>query len=398
MKFIKIPVNDDWFNGLPPKQKMMFIYFLLNAHKGRYDDVDNGKLVLDIKELCKFAGAGEAHGYRMIERGEREERLRRISYKGKRGIIIEEFGKFYGGGENEERERREQGESEERTRREIKDDSVEIIEEISPKSKEIRDKSKDIVVTKVTMSFSPEDLFNFWNEKLPNKKAHRLTPGRRKKLLTRLKDFPDKSDWEEILGKAEHNDWLLGSSWFNFDWVMKSLENLTKLKEGNYDQSSQGSVTGQKFNPAKKHEEPPLTEQEKQIVHGQLGLDFNNLPDAEDLWFKVFCMDSREDRLKVGVGILIVALIQKCRQDPVKASRIALRLQPSMLPLFEDERGWDEFCLTIWRDDFWLGYVVKETLFSAEVKGRQAFLQMCDDFNLTRLLPSQTERMTYLGA
>ena len=110
-------------------------------------------------------------------------------------------------------------------------------------------KDKDIVLllkeggvgeTKdTTLTPTPQKLMELWNRIAhPNlSRVKDLTETRKRHINARLKDNPQKEFWISVFERVNRSPFLTGlkSDWrCNFDWVMNPT-NLTKIKEGNYD-------------------------------------------------------------------------------------------------------------------------------------------------------------------
>jgi hypothetical protein len=70
-------------------------------------------------------------------------------------------------------------------------------------------------------------------------KVQKLTETRKKSIKARLKEHSDDQFWEDLFTRVEAADTLTGRKqgfdWkASFDWIIKPA-NLTKIKEGNYD-------------------------------------------------------------------------------------------------------------------------------------------------------------------
>lgn len=86
--------------------------------------------------------------------------------------------------------------------------------------------------------FGVEQLMNLWNstahQNLP--RVQILNKQREVHANSRLKDFPEKGFWENIISKINESSFLTGMSshWkCDFNWILNST-NLTKILEGNY--------------------------------------------------------------------------------------------------------------------------------------------------------------------
>lgn len=90
---------------------------------------------------------------------------------------------------------------------------------------------------------TPADLMNLWNSmRDPRlKPCMLLTALRRRHCAARLKEFPDREDWEAFIQCINKNDWLLGVTpsqeypdWqANFDWFIRP-GSMVKFMEGGY--------------------------------------------------------------------------------------------------------------------------------------------------------------------
>jgi len=112
------------------------------------------------------------------------------------------------------------------------------------KDKTRQDKTRDKHCIKHASSIDRKAkvVMNLWNStctSLP--KVIQITEKRKRHIAQRLKEIDSLGDWMEVFKKIENSEFLKGggnTGWqATFDWIIKSPDNLIKVKEGQYDRS-----------------------------------------------------------------------------------------------------------------------------------------------------------------
>lgn len=90
-----------------------------------------------------------------------------------------------------------------------------------------------------------QKILSFWNEEIqsvesPMPRVQRIKQGtqRYKHVRARWKENPDLELWKTVIAKAARSSFLNGrvKAWqADFDWIIKSPDNFTKVLEGKYD-------------------------------------------------------------------------------------------------------------------------------------------------------------------
>jgi hypothetical protein len=90
-----------------------------------------------------------------------------------------------------------------------------------------------------------QHLIDLWNEKAPRPlpRVKVLSPGLDKKIRAAYKCYPERKDWEEIIGEYELSEFLRrkdeGHGWKDLMWLLSDgkvdkIENYVKVKNGRY--------------------------------------------------------------------------------------------------------------------------------------------------------------------
>lgn len=79
-------------------------------------------------------------------------------------------------------------------------------------------------------------LWNIYASQNNCPKVQHITDNRKKKFKTRIQE--PQFNFIEILTKAKDSQFLNGSTFFSFDWILDNQENYTKILEGNYNNKS----------------------------------------------------------------------------------------------------------------------------------------------------------------
>ena len=124
-------------------------------------------------------------------------------------------------------------------------DAIGVIPGLSTLSIIIPQDLVDAVVADKKPGPRPEDLMGLWNERRDTRlpACAKLTAVRRRHCAARLREFPDRGDWERFIKCINGNDWLLGvapskmcPNWkANFDWFIRPAS-ILKFVEGGFEQ------------------------------------------------------------------------------------------------------------------------------------------------------------------
>lgn len=90
------------------------------------------------------------------------------------------------------------------------------------------------------------DLWNFFAKETGKPILRVLSPDRKKKLNTRIRE--PEFNMVEILAKARDSNLIRNGGWFSFDWITTSQSNYIKVLEGNYDNHEIEKKNGTKPN------------------------------------------------------------------------------------------------------------------------------------------------------
>jgi len=90
---------------------------------------------------------------------------------------------------------------------------------------------------------------SLWHKYCPSlPKVQKLTPARKDKIRSRLKDEPDLATWAQIFQKIEASSFCNGDNkngWkATFDWITTNGTNYVKVLEGNYDRDQRKQDAG----------------------------------------------------------------------------------------------------------------------------------------------------------
>ena len=99
---------------------------------------------------------------------------------------------------------------------------------------------------------TPADLMGLWNE-LRDKRLRectKLTAARRRVATARLREYPEREDWEGFMRCINRNPWCTGErpspawpNWkANFDWFIRP-GNITKYMEGGFESREEKPMT-----------------------------------------------------------------------------------------------------------------------------------------------------------
>ena len=78
-----------------------------------------------------------------------------------------------------------------------------------------------------------------------------LSDTRRKHIKARFKELPNLEEWGNLFRQIQKSEWLRTSSWFDFNWFIKSAGNFEKLREGKYFERTNGTAKSAKINRLK---------------------------------------------------------------------------------------------------------------------------------------------------
>ena len=80
------------------------------------------------------------------------------------------------------------------------------------------------------------EIKKLWNKSKATKNIRKITNGRKQHIsdLWESDILVNKSDWKELIKQIGASKYLQNQKWFDFDWIIKSEDNATKVLEGKY--------------------------------------------------------------------------------------------------------------------------------------------------------------------